>query len=216
MFVNVVDLWMNRPMDPEVEFVKPHGSKCWRVCATIDFAVNAIVMVPYAGSSNNVVTKKPTSPDATCVTLEIAEDGKTEVLCLAPDINWPGNNDDAADIRRPHHSNRRSVYWACLRSHENANCKLVDLRTSVVRCTQWHGLPDAMYEPYASTDQVTIQVIINDKPIKKGEQLIVLCDPPQKKVKLDKNLNKDNKRKEPEWFTAAQKAENKRTKQGRK
>ena len=43
----------------------------------------------------------------------------------------------------------------------------------------------------------------------------MLCDPPQKKVKLDKNPNNDNKRKEPEWFTAAQKAE-KMKKQGHK
>jgi hypothetical protein len=205
VFEHVVDLWINRPMDPDVEFIKAPGSKSWRVCATIDFAVNEIVMVPYAGNPAGVVTKKPTSPNATCVTLEMA-DGKTEVTWLAPDITW---NNGAADISKPHHSNSRSVYWACARSHENANCKLVNLKVSVVRCTHWHGLPDPVYEPYAATDIVTIPVIINDKPIKKGEQLIVLCDPPPKKPAETKEV-KDNKRKEPTWFAAAKKADVKR------
>ncbi len=69
MCEHVVDLWINRPMDPDVEFIKAPGSKSWRVCATIDFAVNEIVMVPYAGNPAGVVTKKPTSPNATCCPL---------------------------------------------------------------------------------------------------------------------------------------------------
>ena len=48
VFEHVVDLWINRPMDPDVEFIKAPGSKSWRVDAKIDFAVNEIVMVPYA------------------------------------------------------------------------------------------------------------------------------------------------------------------------
>jgi hypothetical protein len=68
-----------------------------------------------------------------------------------------------------------------------------------------------MYEPFAATDIVTIPVIINDKLIKKGEQLIVLCDPPPKKPAETKAV-KDNKRKEPTWFAAAKKADVKRHK----
>ncbi len=49
----------------------------------------------------------------------------------------------------------------------------------------------------------------SNKPIKKGEQLIVLCDPPPKKPAETKAV-KDNKCKEPTWFAAAKKADVKR------